>query len=87
MSRYAKRKRPLLAIWAIWIFAMHWMDMYWIVMPELGLNHVPIHLLDVTCFLGIGGIYIAGLARLAGNRPLVPMQDPRLKDSLLFENA
>ena len=87
ISRYAKRNRHLLAIWAVWIFVMHWMDMYWVVMPELGLNRVPFHWLDITCFLGIGGIYIAGLARTAGNRPLVPIQDPRLEDSLRFENA
>jgi hypothetical protein len=87
MSRFTKRKRALLGFWAVWIIVMHWFDMFWIVMPELGLDHVPFHVLDVTCFLGIGGVYLAGLAYLAGNRPLVPLKDPRLKDSIRFENA
>ena len=87
MSRFTKRKRSLLGFWAAWIIVMHWFDMFWIVMPELGLDHVPFHLMDATCFLGIGGVYLAGLAYLAGNRPLVPLRDPRLDDSIRFENA
>ncbi len=87
MSRYAKRKRSLLGLWATWIFVMHWFDIYWIVMPELGLDRLPFHLLDATCFLGIGGLYVAGLVWLAGDRPLVPLGDPRLQDSIRFENA
>ncbi len=87
ISRYAKRNRSLLAFWAIWIFVMHWFDMYWVIMPELGMDRVPFHLLDLTCFLGIGGIYFAGLARLAGDRSLVPTGDPRLLESIRFENA
>jgi hypothetical protein len=37
--------------------------------------------------LGIGGVWLAGLAGLAGRRSLVPTGDPRLQDSLEFENA
>jgi hypothetical protein len=87
ISRYAKRHRALLGLWAVWIFAMHWCDLYWVVMPEFSPGGLPLAWLDLCCFLGIGGIYLAGLVRLAGSRSLVPSGDPRLEDALRFENA
>ena len=37
--------------------------------------------------VGLGGLWIAGLAFFAKGRSLVPTRDPRLQDSLGFENA
>ncbi|MFH1845131.1 MAG: quinol:cytochrome C oxidoreductase [bacterium] len=87
ISRYAKRNRKLLLFWAAWIFVMHWADIYWLAMPEFSPIGVPMHLMDLLCFVGLGGIYVAGLAWLAGGRSLVPTRDPRLADSIAFENA
>ena len=87
ISRYAKRNRLLLAFWAVWILLMHWCDLYWVVMPEFSPQGLPFHALDAACLVGLGGLYLAGLARLAGSRSLVPARDPRLDDALRFENA
>jgi len=87
VSRFAKRSRRLLLLWAIWILAVHALDLYWLIMPELGPGGPAPHLLDLLCLVGVGGVWLAGLARLAGSRPLVPRGDPRLADSLRFENA
>lgn len=87
ISRYAKRSKPVLTFWAIWVFVMHYCDLYWIAMPEFSAATPAPHLLDLACFLGLGGFYIAGLAYVARNRSLVPTRDPRLADSLGFENA
>jgi len=35
----------------------------------------------------VGGIWLAGIVRLAMGNSLVPTKDPRLEDSLHFENA
>jgi hypothetical protein len=87
MSRFAKRSRRLVIFWAVWIFVMHWCDLYWVAMPEAGPGGPAPHLLDLACFLGLGGLYVAGLAFLASGRSLVPARDPRLDESLGFENA
>ena len=86
VSRYAKRKRPLLAFWAVWIIVAQWLNLYWVVMPEFSDSFV-ISAMDLACFVGIGGIWLAGITRLAMRHSLVPTRDPRLEDSLRFENA
>jgi len=86
VSRFAKRSRKLLAFWAVWIIAAQWMNLYWVVIPEFSetLTFDPMY---VTCFLGIGGLWLAGITKLAAGNSLVPTGDPRLDESLRFENA
>jgi hypothetical protein len=43
--------------------------------------------LDVTCLLGLLGLVAAGTARWLSRGTLVPEQDPRLGESLAFENV
>ena len=31
-----ERRRVLLGFWAVWLLVFHWLDMYWLVMPNLG---------------------------------------------------
>jgi hypothetical protein len=87
MSRFAKRSRKLLGFWAVWIVLAQWINVYWVAMPVFSPDSVRFDLLDLTCAVGIGGLWLAGLALLAGDRSLVPLRDPRLADSLNFENA
>jgi hypothetical protein len=86
MSREVKRRKPLLAFWAIWLLVFHWIDLYWIVMPSLGLESPPFGLMDICIWLGMECLYVAGLLKVAGEKSLVPQKDPRLAESLAFEN-
>ncbi len=86
VSRYAKRNRKMLAFWAVWIIAAQWLNLYWVVIPEFS-ETVVFSPMYVTCFVGIGGLWLAGITKLAAGNSLVPTRDPRLKDSLRFENA
>ncbi|MGM0577295.1 MAG: quinol:cytochrome C oxidoreductase [Myxococcota bacterium] len=90
MSRHIKRKRKTLAAGAIWMLLMHWVDMYWLVQPVMTHHHgehgASFHLLDITTFLGIGGLVVAVFAWRLRAKALVPVGDPRLAESLAFEN-
>ena len=86
MSRFTKRRILLMAFWAVWILVMHWVDLFWLIMPELSPEGVPLQAMDVTMLLGLGGLYVAALALLAGDRSLIARRDPRLAESLNFEN-
>jgi len=94
VSRHPKRRTGVLAGAAVWLLLMHWLDLYWIVMPQISPGKLAFFepdirglLLDITCFLGIGGVFLAtALFRLARHR-LIPVGDPRLDESLMFENV
>ena len=86
LSREVKRRKMLLGGWALWLLVMHWIDVYWLVMPSLDGSGPPVSPIDVCCLVGIGGVYFAGVVRLADDRSLVARGDPRLEESLAFEN-
>jgi hypothetical protein len=86
LSRHVKRSRPALAFWALWTLVVHWLDMFWLVKPHLHTDTIPVGLLDVTCMVGVIGLFIASAAWSAQKINLVPVKDPRLQRSLAFEN-
>jgi hypothetical protein len=86
LSRHVKRNKGSLAFWAGLLLVMHWVDLYYLVMPQLFGQGPSFGLVDIFCVIGMGGIYVALLVRVAGDRGLLPARDPRLGESLAFEN-
>ena len=86
MSRNVKRRKPLLVAGCCWMLLMQWVDVYWLVMPGKSPGTVPLSLMDAAVFLGIGGLFFAAVVRRLGAHPLVALKDPRLTESLGFEN-
>ena len=85
LSRHVKRQRTALAFWAVWLLVFHWIDLYWLIVPELD-GKAYFGLLDVATFVGIGGIFLAAFVRLLARHSLRPRKDPRLVESVAFEN-
>jgi len=50
----------------------------------------PLHagplVLVILCFVGIGGLYLFSTTLALKSKPLLPVKDPRLEESLAFEN-
>jgi hypothetical protein len=86
LSRDTKRIKPLLALWCVWLLTMHYVDLYWVVMPDWSPGALTFSLMDLACLVGVTGIYLAAAAFLAGRGALIPVKDPRLAESLAFEN-
>ncbi|MDX1967902.1 MAG: quinol:cytochrome C oxidoreductase [Planctomycetaceae bacterium] len=86
MSRDVKRNLSLLSGWSVWLLLMHWVDLYWLAVPQLSAEGPAIGLLDASCFVGCAGLFAAAWLWLAGSSPLVPARDPRLPESLAFHN-
>ncbi len=87
LSRNTKRKLELLAFGAAWVLLMHVIDVYWLVMPNFGQDDFSFHWLDVTCLLGVGGVYLAVVLYFMRQHRLIPVGDPRLPRAIHFENA
>ncbi|MCB1153717.1 quinol:cytochrome C oxidoreductase, partial [bacterium] len=86
LTRSTKRHRFALLVGAMWMLMMHFIDMYWLVAPSLHHEGVVFGLIDVTTLLGIGGLFLAFFTWNLRRNPLVPIKDPRLQESLRFEN-
>lgn len=94
MSRTPKRNIRSLAKWGVFLLAMHWLDMVWLVRPELrsadGLTTIAVNWVDALALIaglvGLGGLTLAAVMRQAAGASLVAEQDPRLEEALAFEN-
>ncbi|MCB9529572.1 MAG: hypothetical protein H6701_14490 [Myxococcales bacterium] len=86
MSRHVKRNRTMLGIGAGWMLLMHFVDLYFMVMPTLHHGLHP-HWADLTAVLGIGGLYIAFFARRLASAPVVAHRDPQLVASMEYDNV
>ena len=87
MGRAVKRRGWSLALGGGWLLAMHFVDLYWQVMPTLHPEGLRPSALDVAAFVAIGGCFVAAAGWLMRRQALVPLRDPRLAESLAFENA
>ena len=85
LSREIKRRPMLLGTVAAWILLMHYVDLYWLVMPVFD-SHFSPSLVDLTAVLATISFFEAGVAYLLRRSPLVPTGDPRIHESLSFEN-
>lgn len=88
MSRWMKRNPKTLFFWAVYLLVMNWIDIFWLVMPNAKLEGVSFGmiLVDVCCTIGVGGLYVAGILKMAGQKSVMPVRDPRLEESLKFHN-
>lgn len=87
MGRDVKRRGWTLAIGGAWLLAMHFLDIYWQVMPTLHPEGIRPSVLDVAAFVAVGGCFVAAASWLMRRQALVPLRDPRLAESLAFENV
>ncbi len=102
MSRHVKRCKPLILFWAVYMLVMQFIDLYWLIVPEMeqaqasirgshGQVFTPVTgktaLFAVACLVGIGGVYFWALVRRASGVSLLAIRDPRLPQALAFENS
>lgn len=87
MGRSVKRTGATLAAGGAWLLAMHFVDLYWQVMPTLHPEGLRPSALDGAALLAVGGCFVAAAGWLMRRQALVPVRDPRLAESLAFENV
>ena len=84
LSRSLKRDPRKLAGVGFWILLVHYIDIYWLVMPTLYPDGATFHWTQPLAFIGIGLLVIAfAVSRLRGRLP-VPVRDPYLPESLRY---
>jgi hypothetical protein len=87
LPRGVKRNPVTLGLAAAWILLFHLIDVYWQVLPALhNEGYYAISWMDFSCLMMLVGM--VALVFLAGvrNHALVPVRDPRLRESVNFHN-
>lgn len=85
LSRHAKRHAVGLSVGAVIMLVMHYVDLYWLVMPTFD-HHFHFSVVDICGLLGPLGIAAFLVARQAAQGPLYPLRDPRLAETVKVDN-
>jgi hypothetical protein len=84
LSRGLKRRPRALAWMGLWLFAAHYLDMYWVVLPNAEPAFRP-HWLDLAALLFVSGASTLVVLVRASRGPEVPIHDPGLAAGLRYE--
>ncbi len=87
LSRVPKRNIRVMTIMSVWMLVVHWLDIFWLVMPNLQKHHFHFSWLDIATFIGIGGTFIYFVCKRLSSQPIVPVNDPKLQASIKFVNV
>jgi hypothetical protein len=85
LFRKVKNNVRLLATIAVVVFAIHAVEMFWVVAPTF-YPRIQIHWTDFAAWFGIGGIWFAVFLGNLKRHPLLARNDPRL-ENLIAETA
>lgn len=87
VGRFVKRRKELLGVIAVWFLVIHFVDIYWNVMPALYEHGPHFSLLNLTCWLGFlfffGGLFFYKIRQ----HSLVPYNDVYFQKSVHFHQA
>jgi hypothetical protein len=87
LSWKLKRRAGPLALLGLWLVAMHFVDMFWLVVPSLeGASALP-HWADAAAVLFMGGTAVAFGAWRARAVLVAPVHDPRFRASLAYHSS
>jgi len=87
LSRELKFRPRALAVVAVWLMVVHYVDIYWLIMPALFPSGAQPHLAHLTALLGVGGIAVATALWRAKGHFAIPVKDPNLSYSLRYTQA
>lgn len=98
MSRKLRRNKHVMVGWAFYLLAVHWFDLFYVVMPTLqvyndpvrsGVDHAafPFGLLETLCTIGCVCVFAGALLRALQGKLLMAARDPRVNEALSYHNA
>ncbi len=82
LSRRAKRNPAMLGTVAVLILVMQYVDIHWLVYPNFNAEEVILGLPEILIWAGFGGSFLFTVTRFLSQHPIVPVNDPRIQESL-----
>jgi hypothetical protein len=81
LSKDLKRNARLLALVAVGVLFMRWVDLVWMTVPDFH-HSISLHWMDLLLPIGLGGVWLAAFFWQLQNRPLLPVGDSFLEKAL-----
>lgn len=82
LGRKPKTNYKLLAGVSLWIVLLHFLEMFWIIMPILHKGSISFHWLDITLPIAFVGVTAGLFFRQFAKHSMIPKNDPLLSESL-----
>jgi len=82
LNREQKHRRNILAYVSVLVVVMHFLEIYWIAMPTLSAHGIHFSWIDLSTFLGLGGIFFGLFFRRFQKNSMIPENDPKLGECL-----
>lgn len=82
LNREQKHKKGVLTFVATTVVIMHFLEIYWIAMPTLNAHGIHFSWIDVSTFLGLGGIFFGLFFWRFKQNSMIPENDPKLEECL-----
>jgi hypothetical protein len=86
LSRDLKRNARRLAVVAVLMMVMRWVDLLWQVEPAFAERNPAMYWLYLAAPVAIGGLWVFFFIRELKKRPLLPLQDPYLPEAIAHEH-
>ena len=81
LPRWVKRDEGSLIIASVLLLVMQYVDLYWMVYPQLDHKHLVFGWLELGTLLGFIGLFLLTVFHFFSKHPLLPLQDPRQNES------
>ena len=81
MSRHVKSNSNAMIFWTVWMLVVHYLDLYWIVIPEAN-GGLIVSFIEIGTAFAVVSVYGLSALWIASNTNLFAVGDPRMQESL-----
>ncbi len=83
LPKWAKRSPAHLAWVSVLILVMEYIDIYWLVYPNLNVEKPLFGFWEIGVFMGFLGVFALAVTKFLSRHSLIPMRDPRRHESMV----
>lgn len=82
LNRESKHSRTILGVVSVLVLLIHFAEIHWIAMPVLYEHGIHFSWMDISTFLGLGGVFFGLFFTSFKKNKMIPVNDPKLDDCL-----